>query len=104
MKTAKRLSTENRSQIEQVVNPQLVRMLEEREGLEDAAKRFRTLDKRVKELLQENDAPTIVIGPFIVQITNKERKRFDYPQAVQDRWECRPLQFKVVSISRKDQS
>lgn len=102
MKTAKRLSSDNRSQVDQLTEPEMIKMLERREALEGYAKEFKELDKQVKDVLKAQGKPTLFAGPFIVQITDKQRKRFDYPKAVQNEYEIEPLIYQQVSITRKD--
>ena len=101
MKTAKRLSTENRSQVEQITDVELIKALERREHLEAAAKEFKVLDEKVKALLRAQGKPTIFAGPFTVQVLDKTMTQYKVPQDVKDQYKF-IKNYSTVTITRKD--
>lgn len=101
MKTAKRLSTTNRQQVEQITDLELIKALERREHLEAAAKEFKVLDEKVKTILKGLNKPTIFAGPFTVQVLDKTMTQYKVPQDVKDEYK-EIKDYQTVTITRTD--
>ena len=102
MKTAKRLSTENRAEVAQISDPKVIAMLERRAELEAYAKEFARLDRAAKDLLKAHGATLLLVGQYKVTITERELRQYDYPQEVQDQYFTGLKVSKVVNIALKD--